>query len=134
MNLLVVQQGPVKLMGAGQDLHQLVLVSCVLCLSPPHSSLSAAVVVSITGSDVQEAGEQYTLTCTVSGGSATTTSFRWLRNGVAQPGEISATLSFTPLRATSPSSNGQYTCEAMRSGSTMPFLSEVFQIMVTGKL
>ena len=27
MNLLVVQQGHVKLMGAGQDLHQLVLVS-----------------------------------------------------------------------------------------------------------
>ena len=34
-------------------------------------------------------------------------------------GETSATLSFTPLRQTTPSSNGQYVCEAMRSGRAL---------------
>ena len=58
------------------------------------------------------------------------TTYRWRRNGGLR-GETSATLSFTPLRQTSPSSNGQYTCEATRSGRI--FESEDFEISVTSK-
>ena len=88
---------------------------------------------SVTGSGAtQHAGEDYTLTCTVSGGETTaTTTYQWRRDNTDMSGETSATLSFTPLRQTSPSSNGQYVCEAMRSGSTVR--SEEFTIDVTGK-
>ena len=74
------------------------------------------VTVTATGSGVQVAGEQYTLTCTVSGGAmgVTTSAYKWHRNNILQTGETSRTLSFTPLRETS--SSGQYTCEANRSG------------------
>ena len=82
---------------------------------------------------IQHAGEDYMLTCAVSGGETTaTTSYQWLRNNSPQSGETSATLSFTPLRQTTPSSNGQYVCEAMRSGRTVR--SERFTISVTGKV
>ena len=89
--------------------------------------------VSSTGSGVtQHAGEDYTLTCTVSGGETTaTTTYQWHRDNSALSGETSATLSFTPLRQTTPSSNGQYVCEAMRSGRTVT--SHVVTIDVTSK-
>ena len=81
----------------------------------------------------QHAGEDYTLTCTVSGGDTTaTTTYQWRRNNSPLSGETSATLSFTPLRQTTPSSNGQYVCEAMRSGSTA--ISNNVTIDVTGRL
>ena len=75
----------------------------------------------VSGSGVtQHAGEDYTLTCTVSGGDTTaTTTYQWLSGNSPLSGETSATLSFTPLRQTTPSSNGQYVCEAMRSGRTV---------------
>ena len=88
----------------------------------------------MTGSGAtQHAGEDYTLTCTVSGGETTaTTTYQWRRNNSPLSGETSATLSFTPLRQTTPSSNGQYVCEAMRSGRTVR--SDSVAIDVTGKL
>ena len=88
----------------------------------------------MTGSGTtQHAGEAYTLTCTVSGGETTaTTTYQWLRNNLPLSSETSATLSFTPLRQTTPSSNGQYVCEAMRSGRTVR--SDNVAIYVTGKL
>ena len=80
----------------------------------------------------QHAGEDYTLTCTVSGGQTTaTTTYQWLKDNTPLSGETSATLSFTPLTQTTPSSNGQYVCEAMRSGRTVR--SESIVIDVTGK-
>ena len=89
---------------------------------------------SVTGSGTtQNAGDDYTLTCTVSGGETTaTTTYQWRRDNSPLSGETSATLSFTPLRQTTPSSNGQYVCEAMRSGRTLR--SEGFTIDVTGRL
>ena len=73
----------------------------------------------VSGS-TQHAGEDYTLTCTVSGGETTaTTTYQWHRDNSPLSDDTSATLSFTPLRQTTPSSNGQYVCEAMRSGRTV---------------
>ena len=81
----------------------------------------------------QHAGEGYTLTCTVSGGEITaTTTYQWLMDNSTLSGETSATLSFTPLRQTTPSSNGQYVCEAMRSSRTIR--SEGVTITVMGTL
>ena len=89
--------------------------------------------VTVTGSTTQHAGEDYTLTCTVSGGETTaTTTYQWLRENLPLSGETSATLSFSPLRQTTPSSNGQYVCEAMRSGRTVR--SERLTITVSGRL
>ena len=89
--------------------------------------------VTVSGSGAtQHAGEDYTLTCTVSGGETTaTTTYQWRRDNSPLSGETSATLSFTPLRQTTPSSNGQYACEAMRSGRTVR--SEGFTVTVMGK-
>ena len=91
------------------------------------------IVATVAGnSTTQHAGEDYMLTCTVSGGETTaTTTYQWRRNNSPLSGETSATLSFTPLRQTTPSSNGQYVCEAMRSGRTVR--SEWFTVTVTGK-
>ena len=86
----------------------------------------------MSGSDAtQHAGEDYTLTCTVSGGDTNAAvSYQWLNGNSPLSGETSATLSFTPLRQTAPSSNGQYVCEATRSGSTV--ISNSVTITVTG--
>ena len=98
-----------------------------------HCAYEASVLVRVTGSGVaQHAGEDYTLTCTVSGGETTaTTTYQWRRDNSPLSGEASATLSFTPLRQTTPSSNGQYVCEAIRSGRTVR--SRSITISVTGK-
>ena len=87
----------------------------------------------VSGSRVtQHAGEDYSLNCTVSGGETTaTTTYQWRRDNSPLSGKTSATLSFTPLRQTTPSSNGQYVCEAMRSGRTVR--SANVTIIVTGK-
>ena len=80
----------------------------------------------------QHAGEDYKLTCTVSGGETNATiTYQWLRDNLPLSGETSATLSFTPLRQTVLSSNGQYVCEAMRSGRTVR--SDSITIDVTGR-
>ena len=100
----------------------------------PCMLLTGPVVTSVSGSGAtQHAGEDYTLTCTVSGGETTaTTTYQWRRDNTDMSGETSATLSFTPLMQTTPSSNGQYVCEAMRSGRTVR--SNSITITVTGKL
>ena len=93
--------------------------------------LAAHVMVSVTStSATQHVGEDYTLTCTVSGGVTTaTTTYQWrLQDDLPLFGETSATLSFTPLGQTS---NGQYVCEAMRSGRTVR--SDGFNVSVTGE-
>ena len=104
-------------------------------ITPFYSSfvlLTAPVQVTVSGSGAtQDAGEDYTLTCTVSGGETTaTTTYQWQRNN-SPHSETSATLSFSPLRQTTPSSNGQYVCEAIRSGRTVR--SGIVTITVTGK-
>ena len=60
------------------------------------------------------AGENHMLTCQVSGGGSLT--YRWFRNGSLLTGEISATLSFSPLRETD---NGIYTCETTRTSASV---------------
>ena len=120
----------------GHYLNKCVLVSVILAVNT-HGGIIlmtyiAPVQVIVTGSSVtQHAGEDYTLTCTVSGGETTTTTYQWHRNNLPLSGEISATLSFTPLRQTTPSSNGQYVCEAMRSSKNGR--SGAFTIAVTSK-
>ena len=91
------------------------------------------VIANVTGSGAsQNAGENYILTCAVSGGGSTfTTTYQWRRNNLALAGQTANTLSFTPLRQTTPSSNGQYTCQAMRSGRTV--FSDGLVIIVAGK-
>ena len=93
----------------------------------------AQVFVTVSGSGTtQHAGENYTLTCTVSGGETTaTTTYQWLRNNSQLSHETSATLFFTPLRQTTNSSNLQYVCVAMRSGRERN--SESVKVNVTGK-
>ena len=75
------------------------------------------VTVSTDSNPTRNIGDNFTLTCIVAGGEYNaTTTYQWHRNNLPLSGETSATLSFTPLRQTTPSSNGQYVCEAMRSG------------------
>ena len=75
--------------------------------------------VTVTGSGAtQNAGEDYTLTCTISGGGTTTATYQWLRNGLPLTGETSNTLSFTPLRQTS-EIDGTYTCEVVTDDITV---------------
>ena len=76
----------------------------------------------------QIAGEDYTLTCRVTGGGTMTPTYRWLRNGSPLSGETSATLSFSPLRQ---SDSGSYTCEATKSLSTVT--SAPMVVTVEGK-
>ena len=64
------------------------------------------------GSSTQIAGEDYTLTCQVTGGGTMTTTYQWLKDNLSLTGETSATLSFSPLRQTD---SGVYTCEATRN-------------------
>ena len=72
------------------------------------------------------------LTCVVTGGEAAAEiMYQWLNNSVTLSGETSNTLSFTPLRQTTPSSNGQYVCVAMRSGRNAT--SNSVSVELTGK-
>ena len=71
--------------------------------------------VSLSGSGgPQIAGENYTLTCQVTGGGITTLTYRWFRNGSLLTDQTSATLSFSPLME---SDSGVYTCEGTKSSS-----------------
>ena len=71
--------------------------------------VSLAVFVSINGSaDTQVAGENYTLTCLVTGGEAMTHEYRWFGSDLQIPGDTSNTLSFSPLGE---ADSGGYTCE-----------------------
>ena len=78
---------------------------CMCFVAPLNISLSGS-------GGAQIAGENYTLTCQVTGGGNTTRTYRWFRNGSLVTGQRSATLSFSPLRETD---SGVYTCEGTRS-------------------
>ena len=93
------------------------------------SIYAIAVLVTVSSSSLtQHAGEDYTLTCTVSGGETTaTTTYQWLRNYTPLSSETSATLSFTPLMQ---NNSGQYVCETIRNGRTVG--SEGFTVDVAG--
>ena len=89
---------------------------------------------SLRGSGAQIAGEGYTLTCQVTEGWTTTTTYRWFRNDVLldasliqKRGSIS-TLSFTPLIETS---SGIYYCEVTKSSMTVR--SESVGLITIGK-
>ena len=85
--------------------------------------------VSLSGSSgPQIAGENYTLTCQVTGGGTTTPTYRWFKNGSLLTGQTTATLSFSPLIETD---SGVYTCEGNRSYITAT--SESVNITVVGK-
>ena len=96
-----------------------------------HSNIVSLTATVSGNSATQHVGEDYTFTCTVSGGdSSAEVSYQWLNGNSPLSGETSATLSFTPLRETTPSSNGQYVCEATRGGTTVT--SNSVTITVTG--
>ena len=85
--------------------------------------------VTLTGSGgAQVVGENYTLTCNVTGGVTTESTHRWFRNGSLLNEISTSTLSFSPLRETD---SGIYTCEGTRSSTTRT--SANFTIAVAGK-
>ena len=72
--------------------------------------------VSLTGSGGgQVAGENYTLTCNVTGGVIAESTYRWFRNGSLCNETSTSTLSFSPLRETD---SGNYHCEETESSIT----------------
>ena len=63
--------------------------------------------------DAQIAGEDYILTCTVTGGGTLTPStYRWWKDGVLLTNRTANTIAFRPLRQTS---SGVYICEGTRN-------------------
>ena len=91
--------------------------------------LIAPVMVNVTGGNTtQQAGQNYTLTCTVSGGETDIPTYQWLQDDFNLISETSDTLSFTPLTQ---NSSGKYTCVAKKSGSVVE--SKEFVINVTGE-
>ena len=71
------------------------------------------ITVSLTGSGgARIVGENYTLTCNVTGGVITESTYRWFRNGLLLDETSNSTLSFLPLLE---SESGVYTCEGTRS-------------------
>ena len=119
----------------GKDLIVSVFVSHVTinttCTYWIESLLLGPVTATVSGRTTQYAGEQYTLTCVVSGGGNPATTYRWHRGGRLLSGKTSDTITFSLLRQTPPSSNGQFTCEATRSRRTVQ--SENFEIFVRSK-
>ena len=74
-----------------------------------------ALIVILTGAGGElTAGEPHVLTCKVTGGEGSTTTYRWFKDGSLLTSQTSAILSFSPLRETD---TGVYTCEGTR-GST----------------
>ena len=64
---------------------------------------------------VLTAGESHMLSCQVTEGDTTVaTMYRWFRDGSLISGQISATLSFSPLME---SDSGDYHCEGTRGSS-----------------
>ena len=80
-------------------------------------------------SNTQHAGENYTLTCTVSGGGTDNPSYQWLKNDSYLTNETAETLSFTPLTQRNSS---EYACEATKSHRVVK--SDSIDVVVTGKL
>ena len=68
----------------------------------------------VGGNGAQIAGEDYTLTCQVTGGGTTSPTYQWFKGGTPLTGQTSATLSFSPLSQAA--HNGSYSCEATQDG------------------
>jgi hypothetical protein len=82
----------------------------------------------MSSSGGQIAGENYTLTCQVTGGRSIT--YQWLRDNATLPNETSRTLSFSPLNQRQ--HNGSYyVCEGIRKSSAVASAS--LRIIVLGK-
>ena len=79
-------------------------------------------------SNTQHAGENYTLTCIVSGGGTDVPTYQWLKNGSYLTNETNETLSLTPLTQ---GNSSDYECKATKSGRVAE--SDSFDIDVTGK-
>ena len=62
--------------------------------------------------DAQIAGEDYTLTCTVTGGGTVTPTYRWWKSGTLLTDQTANTIAFRPLQQTS---SGVYICEGTRN-------------------
>jgi hypothetical protein len=92
---------------------------------PPHE-------VTVTSSGgVQIAGEDYTLTCQVTGRGPMTPTYRWFRDGSPLTGQTSATLSFSPLREID---SGVYTCEGTRNSIPVTSRTGITIRTVVGEL
>ena len=73
--------------------------------------------VTLSGSDgAHIAGEDYTLTCTVTGGGTMTPTYRWWKNGVLLASRTESIIAFTPLQQTS---SGVYICEGTRNSTAV---------------
>ena len=79
-------------------------------------------------SNTQHAGENYTLTCTVSGGGPDVPTYQWLKNNSYLTNETAETLSLTPLTQ---GNSSEYACEATKSQRFVT--SESVDVDVTGK-
>ena len=75
-------------------------------------------------------GQNYTLTCTTSGGGSMAYTYMWLKDGTVVSGQTSSTYSFFPLNVTDP---GRYNCR-VRVGSTTMNTSREVTITVVGEL
>ena len=64
----------------------------------------------------QIAGEDYTLTCTVTGGGITSFIYRWWKDGTLLTGQTANTIAFRPLQQTS---SGVYICEGTRNSTAV---------------
>ncbi len=70
----------------------------------------------LNGSGPQRAGENYTLTCTASGGEGCTPAYQWHRDGTLLTTQSpSGRLSFSPLGQ---ADSGEYTCTVTRGTVT----------------
>ena len=78
---------------------------------------------------IEVAGENYTLTCSVTGGGNITPVYRWYKNGSQLTNEMSAMILFTPL---SEGDSGVYHCVGIRNSTNVSVESENVTISVKG--
>ncbi len=91
--------------------------------APLPSPCSVVAILSCSG-DAQIAGEDYTLTCQITGGG--TISYRWFKDTILTD-ETSDTFSFSPLVE---ADSGDYTCEGTRSSTSSTVTSTSVTILV----
>ena len=72
------------------------------------------------------AGEGYTLTCMVTGGSTMTTTYQWLKDGALISGETANTLSYNPIGEMN---SGAFLCEGTRGSMTLRSTAVTITVM-----
>ena len=98
--------------------------------TPPIATVFPQLNVTLTGSrDTPSVGQNYVLTCTVSGGGFMAYTYMWLKDGSVVSGQNSSTYSFSLLRVTD---SGGYSCQ-VRVGSTTLITSREVTITVVGE-